>query len=584
MELRVLCVHGVGNHPTGGPREGRWKASIEQALQTIDGEVVPLVEFVHLDDIFARHPIGFLDVLEAFAKLAKSATASLFRSPKSVGDQLRWTAGMVVQWVDNETLRRQTRDELTRRIGEFEPDLIIGHSLGSLVCYDAFTGEGAQLLRDRRFVSCGSQIGNPFVVGNFAAGRLTGLPAATFWYHLFNAEDDVFTAEIRLSDPNFAQIDTFFDIQSAADHDVTEYMRHRRTVDTVWSDAVMALRQNAIPRAPPATETRRSRAGGQLVTPKARALLIGVNEYADPALNLEGCVNDVFLMSSVLQESGFAAEDIRVVLDRRATRQGIVERIDWLLDGAEDGDVRFLYYSGHGAQLPVYGVGERVDRLAETLVPHDFDWSLRTAYTDGEFQALYSQLPYGARFVSMFDCCYAAGMTRTPGHAVRGIDPPDDIRHRMLQWDAKREMWAKRGIAPANPSFDRKLNGVQHRQALCRPERLGQAMSLRTMAHGRMKAAAAGRGHRGPYLPVLVYAAREDQLSYEYRHGALAYGAFTYCLAKTLRRDRRLKQPKLTFEALVATVGKELAALGYAQQPTLVAPSDLRASKMLTVG
>ncbi len=46
-------------------------------------------------------------------------------------------------------------------------------------------------------------------------------------------------------------------------------------------------------------------------------------------------MNDVFLMSQILQESTFAPEDIRVVLDDRATAKGIMERLHWLLDGTQ---------------------------------------------------------------------------------------------------------------------------------------------------------------------------------------------------------------------------------------------------------
>ena len=96
----------------------------------------------------------------------------------------------------------------------------------------------------------------------------------------------------------------------------------------------------------------------------------------------------------------------------------------------------------------------------------------------------------------------------------------------------------------------------------------------------RLKKLADSRGHKGPYLPVLVYASRDDQFSYEYQHGSVAHGAFTYSLVKTLRRDRRLKVPKLTFESLVDEVGKELAELGYEQQPSLVAPTAVAGMKV----
>lgn len=588
MELKILCVHGVGNHPTGGPWEGEWESAIVESLRMLDGTVAPRVDFVYLDDIFEKHPIDALDVLEAIAKLSKSGITELFRQPKGIGDQVRWTAGMVVQWVENQTLRNQTRQRLEEKLKAFKPDIICAHSLGSLVCYDLFTGSGAALLDGCRFVSCGSQIGNPFVVGNFAAGRLSGLRQAKFWYHLHNAEDNVFTAEIRLSEPNFAQIETFFDIQGFADHDVTEYMRHARTSATVWSDALMALRGAPLARATPAKipAARKSATLKWTVKPQKRALLVGINDYANPQQNLAGCVNDVFLMSALLQESGFAAEDIRIVLNDRATHQGVRERLEWLLDDTKDGDLRFFYYSGHGAQLPAYGLGDRVDRLDETLVLHDFDWTRERAFTDDDFYALYSQLPYESRFVTIFDCCHSGGMTRASAAKVRGIDPPDDIRHRTLRWNSAREMWVERELESPNAQFERKLNTSKTPRTVphC-THRLGQAMELRTSSPAVQKREAAARGHKGPFLPVLIYASNEHEFSFEYQHGAIAHGAFTYCLAKTLRRDRRLKTPRLTFDSLMTAVAKELAELGYAQTPALIAPSEIKKQKIpLSVG
>jgi metacaspase-1 len=306
----------------------------------------------------------------------------------------------------------------------------------------------------------------------------------------------------------------------------------------------MALHGRPISRALPAVipAARKSEDITWAFKPKKRALLVGINEYARPGQDLEGCVNDVFLMSALLQESGFAAEDIRIVLNNRATHQGVRERLEWLLEDAKDGDVRFFYYSGHGAQLPGYGLGDQVDRLDETLVLHDFDWTPERAFTDDDFYALYSQLPYELRFVTIFDCCHSGSMARAAISKVRGVDPPDDIRHRMLRWDPEREMWVEREIESPNPQFERKLNSEKGTKEARRcSHRLGQAMDLRASPPKTLKREAAARGHKGPFLPVLIYASREEEFSFEYQHGSIAHGAFTYCLAKTLRRDRHLK-------------------------------------------
>src|SRR6185369_3917963 len=136
--------------------------------------------------------------------------------------------------------------------------------------------------------------------------------------------------------------------------------------------------------------------------PRRRALLIGINDYPDPANRLEGCVNDVFLMSRVLQDCDFRAADIRVVLNARATTENIMERLHWLLDDMPDEAERVLFYSGHGAQIPVYGGNGEVDSMDECLVPWDFDWTTERAIRDKQFLEFYSQLPYDCRFVSVF--------------------------------------------------------------------------------------------------------------------------------------------------------------------------------------
>ena len=599
MQMKILCLHGVGGHAPGGDWQQRWTDAIREPWAELAPEVEPQFEFLLLDELFDAHPIGFLDTVKALGKLAASGLAAPFRQPRGLSDRLRWTAGMVVQWVENETLRRQTRQQLANAMRQHRPGLVIGHSLGSLVAYDTFTHTRLrELASGISFVSCGSQIGNPFVVGNFAYGRLVPLKGARHWFHLYNRHDDIFTAPIRLGDAaNFRQVDTPFDTTGRGDHDVARDRGHRATAESVWTALAREARglpsllqeeaasATARPRTRAVAASAHAESGGAISArpaarkPRRRALLVGINEYAGPAARLTGCVNDVFLVSALLQESGFAAEDIRVVLDDRATAAGLRERLDWLLDDARAGDTCFFHFSGHGTQVPVYGPDGHVDQLQETLVTHDFDWDGGLAFSDQDFQALYSQLPYGLRFVCLFDCCHSAGMTRTPAARVRGVTPPDDIRHRLLRWDTDRQMWTPRRLPPSSgvvSDYDLRFNGPPHDERAGSSQRLGQAMSLRASGlPGRdaFKLAAKARGHQGPYLPTLLYACGEQELAHEYLHGSVTYGAFTYCFVKALRAQRS-KRPG--FEQLVSQVRDELAGLGYAQRPVLVAPKPLR--------
>ena len=349
-------------------------------------------------------------------------------------------------------------------------------------------------------------------------------------------------------------------------HDPIYYFNHANTQARVWFDIASVQPARALAR-----EVRLTRT--VIAPPNRRALLIGINDYPNPANRLEGCVNDTFLMSSALQESGYQSEDIRVVLNERATAAAIMERLHWLLDDVSDGDERVLFYSGHGAQIPAYGAKEEVDRFDECLVPYDFDWSLEHAVTDNQFVEFYSQLPYGARFAAIFDCCHSGGLTRDGGPRARGINPPDDVRHRALRWDSEMEMWVERNMETENRSLARSRAGKEYLGTNGATRRIGRAVALRGLPNARYDRERKELNHKGAYLPIIMEACQEEELAYEYRDGANAYGAFTYCLVRLLRDLRRRGNP--SFTALTKQTAERLQDLGYKQTPALVGPRPL---------
>lgn len=74
-----------------------------------------------------------------------------------------------------------------------------------------------------------------------------------------------------------------------------------------------------------------------------RALLVGINAY--PGNELRGCINDVTDMADHLVKScGFKVEDIRLLVDERATTVGIRERLEWLVGG--------MTWSSSGCRTP----------------------------------------------------------------------------------------------------------------------------------------------------------------------------------------------------------------------------------------
>jgi metacaspase-1 len=571
-KISLLCVHGV-SHSEGDPEfRPSWTAAITRAVRSCDSDLTPVIDFLEYDDLFDKAPLNPVTYGMALAKLlASSAVHGIgdllpgARGIEDVPEAIKWTAGMVAQWSTDGKLRENLRKLVVDKIRSNSYDVVLAHSLGSLICYDTFV-RSADEIKDKVFVSFGSQIGNPAVRDVFA-GRIQAL-ASRKWYHLFNPDDHVLTRPLEVAANSFQQVIAQFDIPNdALNHNATWYLSHANTVATVWRDVAKAPEMRAFASASRGVATVAAK-------PSRRALLIGINNYPDPANRLEGCVNDVFLMSSVLQESGFDPEEIRIVLDERSTSQGIMERLHWLLDGVRDGDQRMLFYSGHGAQIPRYNAKDEPDHVDECLVPYDFDWSPGRAILDNQFSELYSQLPYESRFVAMFDCCHSGGLTRDGGPRVRGLTPPDDIRHRALRWDPDEEMWVPRDFPALNRSLAEKSNGADYVGRNGATRRLGRAMMLRTKPNKEYDKVRTELGHLGPYLPILLEACQEQEFSYEYRDGAMSYGAYTYCMAKVLR-ENRARGVNPSFARLNELVKAKLHRLKYNQTPNLVGATEL---------
>lgn len=571
--ISVLCIHGIGHGDADPDLQQSWTDTITAGLTAWDQETTVACDFLLYDDLFEQAPLNPVTYGSAFAKLLASGVihgiGDLFTRERGLfelPDKIRWTAGMVAQWISEEQLREKARTLILKKLQAGDYGVVCAHSLGSLLCYDTFL-RNPKAVKGKYFVSFGSQIGNPCVRDTFA-GRIAPLEQAARWFHLYNPDDHVFTADLHMAADNFEEVGTEFDIPNdILNHEATWYLDHQQTRSTVWRELSGVKVPKILSRGLQQFHVHNTK-------PQRRALLVGINDYPDPANRLDGCVNDVYLMSAVLQESGFAPEDIRIVLNERATATAINDRLHWLLDDVKGGDQRLFFYSGHGAQMPVYGATDEVDHMNECLVPYDFDWTPQHAFTDKQFVNLYSQLPYDCYFAAIFDCCHSGGMTRDGGRKIRGIAPPDDIRHRSLRWNADLQMWEDRPLNQLNPSLVGTKAGKDYLGTSGSSFRIGRAMGLRTLPNNQYDKIRRELKHHGPYLPIIMEACQENQLSYEYRHGAQSYGAFTFSLAETLRADhRRGKNP--TFIQLKDGIADRLKKLKYDQTPNLVGAAKI---------
>lgn len=584
MSIRILCLHGVNTN-----EDGKWFSTWQNTIRNAAGRVGVAADTFEFHEL--RYNARFQQITPD-ADIYAAAVKRLWNSyrahrralgrpmEKGLGTLIDNTIGMVAKWTALAELRQQLATDMGQAITHANPHLICAHSLGSLIAYDTLAANPA-LVKDRLFVTLGSQIGHPALAETFG-GYLKPLSTARHWYHLFNNEDAVLTSELEFPDAPFTQLDTFFDELGPLDHSAEKYLGHDVTASNVWAGLVTTVARAAAkttaaakPKPAPAVAGNWFKAPTVLRSNprKRRALLIGINDYPQPENRLSGCVNDVFLMSAMLQERGYQPEEIRIVLDARATTRGVNERLKWLLEDVRADDERVLFYSGHGAQVAAYDIDGEPDHKDESLVTWDFDWSDNCGITDDMLADYYANLPYDARFSIILDCCHSGGIARAGGVAVRGINPPDDVRHRGIQWDADKQMWFARKKLDLTTRMS-KANAETVRRYLGNDgatQKLGRAVGRWSDDPAAFKAATRRLGHHGPYNPVIMAACREDQYAYEYTHGSVPYGAMTFMLVQQLRASGGRK----TLEDIVKQCNNVLKTkLGYDQESQLYRPRE----------
>lgn len=172
-----------------------------------------------------------------------------------------------------------------------------------------------------------------------------------------------------------------------------------------------------------------------------RALLVGINDYQS-IRDLRGCVNDVENMRNVLKTClGFGNNDIRVLLDDRATKDQILRRLNWMVDNAAPGDLMFFHFSGHGSQIRDRGEQDELnDHMDEILCTWGMSdsWDNGNYIVDDDLDKIFQKIPKGAAMEVFLDCCHSGWDTGPATGSYRSLsqsfeEPSDDsTRYRYL--------------------------------------------------------------------------------------------------------------------------------------------------------
>jgi hypothetical protein len=143
-------------------------------------------------------------------------------------------------------------------------------------------------------------------------------------------------------------------------------------------------------------------------------LLIGIDKYTGVP-SLVGSVHDVQKIRRFAQTYwGYRDDQIKVLLDEQATRNGMLAAIDtWLIRGSQPRDRVLFYYSGHGSQIQDTN-GDEEDGYDETLVSVDTrveQGMYRDMVLDDELQMRFNQL-HDRQVTIIIDSCHSGTATR----------------------------------------------------------------------------------------------------------------------------------------------------------------------------
>lgn len=271
-----------------------------------------------------------------------------------------------------------------------------------------------------------------------------------------------------------------------------------------------------------------------------RAVLVGVDVYARADVApLRGCVNDVALVRWVLKHFfGVPNEDIRVLVNQRATKANIMHRLAHMAEEAKRGDTLVFYFSGHGSQIRDRDGDELTDWLDELLCPYDMDWDSETYILDDDLDAVFAEIPSGVLLEAFLDCCFWGAGAREHEAGPRPQSLRADVRY-----------------LPPPLDIVSRLDGEEEH-----------------VAHHEFFDCECFSGRN-----VLWAASAEGEPAAEDYFGGRVQGVFTYwgCrfLAQRLARGR-----SYTRAELAAHVRTYVGSLGYAQSPELSASEELRAA------
>lgn len=166
-----------------------------------------------------------------------------------------------------------------------------------------------------------------------------------------------------------------------------------------------------------------------------RALVIGIGAYpAESGWRQINGDKDIPIVEDILLSNGFLRTNIVELKNEQATAAAIRQEMNNLIGKAQEGDVIYIHFSGHGQQITDIH-GDEEDGLDEAWVPYDAQFKYAKGVYEGENHIIDDQLNAWlhqlrthigtkGKLTVVADACHSGDASRgdedETGHVVRG--------------------------------------------------------------------------------------------------------------------------------------------------------------------
>ena len=245
-------------------------------------------------------------------------------------------------------------------------------------------------------------------------------------------------------------------------------------------------------------------------------------------------------------KQGFSEDNIKIILNEDAKKQGIVNELKNLANNISEGDIVVVHFSEHGQQIRDNENMDEIDGYDESVIPYDAQLYFSSDYKgenhlrDDEITVLLnnirSKLGKDGNVLVILDSCHSGtatrGLSKSRGTSIKFEEP---------------------GYSPPENSDQDNFSEI---------EESVDNSDLASM--------------------VVISGASQEELNYEYfdKNSETSYGSLSYALSKALSDAT----PETTYRALFDIIQVEMSIIAPWQSPQIEGDVDERifGGKLLT--